>query len=96
VDWGQSLKQVRDWAGRNAQGQAVHLAYFGSFPPAAYGLNAVPYAPGVDAPDAGIYLVSAHFVARAPRESWIYREMDRASRPEMVGHAMYVYRSVGK
>ncbi len=45
VDWGQSLKQAKEWVDRNAKGERLHLAYFGSFPPAAYGINAVPVGP---------------------------------------------------
>ncbi len=87
VDWGQSLKQVKHWVERNAQGQRVHLAYFGSFPPSAYGLNVEPIGPEqlVPNPEAGIYLVSAHFVARA-QAAWL------RTPTEIIGHAMYVYR----
>jgi Dolichyl-phosphate-mannose-protein mannosyltransferase len=91
VDWGQSLKQVKGWVDRNAKGQRVHLAYFGSFPPSAYGLNAEPVGPeqlGRE-PEAGIYLVSAHFVARA-QAAWL------RTPSEIIGHAMYVYRISGK
>ncbi len=88
VDWGQSLLQVREWAAQNAPGQRLHLAYFGSFPPTAYGLNAEPYEPGTQTPAVGLYLVSAHYVARAPRASWI----SRAQPSQVIGHAMYVYR----
>lgn len=87
VDWGQSLKQVRHWVERNAKGQTSHLAYFGSFPPSAYGLNAEPISPEQLArgPAAGIYIVSAHFVARA-QAAWL------RTPTEIVGHSMYVYR----
>jgi Dolichyl-phosphate-mannose-protein mannosyltransferase len=87
VDWGQSLKQVKDWVDRNAKGQRVHLAYFGSFPPPAYGLNADPVGPDQLAQDpaTGIYIVSAHFVARSPA-AWL------RSPTEIIGVAMYVYR----
>ena len=87
VDWGQSLKQVKDWVDRNAKGQPVHLAYFGSFPPSAYGLNAVPVGPEQLArdPETGIYLVSAQFVARA-QAAWLRTPTG------IIGHAMYVYR----
>ena len=91
VDWGQSLKQVKDWVDRNAQGQRVHLAYFGSMPPSAYGLNVAPIGPDelARAPEAGIYLVSAHFVARAPA-AWL------RTPTAIIGHSMYVYRIKGK
>jgi Dolichyl-phosphate-mannose-protein mannosyltransferase len=87
VDWGQSLKQVKAWIARHANGQRVYLAYFGSLPPSVYGLNAEPVAPEQLPPDpaAGIYIVSAHFVARA-RAAWL------RTPTEIIGHAMYVYR----
>jgi 4-amino-4-deoxy-L-arabinose transferase-like glycosyltransferase len=87
VDWGQSLKQLRDWADRNAKGQPLHLAYFGSFPPAAYGVNAEPVHPEQLARDhePGIYIVSAHFVART-QAAWL------RTPSEIIGHSMYVYR----
>ena len=87
MDWGQSLKQVKAWVDRNAKGERVHLAYFGSFPPAAYGLDAVPVGPEQLAqdPEAGIYVVSAHFVARVPA-AWL------RTPTEIIGHSMYVYR----
>ena len=89
VDWGQSLKQVKQWVDRNAHGQRIHLAYFGSVPPSAYGLDVDPVAPDrLEHPEAGIYLVSAHFVARA-QAAWL-----RAP-AEIIGHSMYVYRVSG-
>jgi hypothetical protein len=91
VDWGQSLRQVKDWVDHNANGQRVHLAYFGSLAPSAYGLNAEPISPEQLArdPEAGIYLVSAHFVARA-QAAWL------RTPTEIIGHAMYVYRVKGR
>lgn len=87
VDWGQSLRQVKQWADRNAGGAPIHLAYFGSFSPANYGLNAVPLDPRdlERTPAPGIYLVSAHFVARA-HAPWLQTPT------EIIGHSMYVYR----
>jgi hypothetical protein len=91
VDWGQSLKQVKAWVERNAKGERVHLAYFGSFPPAGYGLDVVPVGPEQLAQDleAGIYVVSAHFVARTPA-AWL------RTPTEIIGHSMYVYRIGGR
>ena len=91
VDWGQSLIQVKDWVDRNAKGERVHLACFGSFPPSAYGLDAAPVGPDrlAQDPEAGIYIVSAHFVARAQAASL-------RSPTEIIGHSMYVYRVSGR
>ncbi|MEO8372056.1 MAG: glycosyltransferase family 39 protein [Candidatus Solibacter sp.] len=87
VDWGQSLKQVQAWIDGNAKGAPVHFAYFGSFPPADYGVKAEPLDPATlsQSPPPGLYLVSAHFVARTPAE-WL-RHPDA-----VIGHAIYVYR----
>ena len=91
VDWGQSLKQGKAWVDRNAQGQSVHLAYFGSFPASAYGLNVACVGPHELArdPEAGIYVVSAHFAARA-QAVWLRNPT------EIIGHSMYVYRIQGR
>ena len=87
VDWGQSLPQVKAWLDSNAKGQTVHFAYFGSFPPQGYGIDATLMDPAAltQSPAPGLYLVSAHFVARTPAE-WL-RHPDA-----VIGHAVYVYR----
>ncbi len=86
VDWGQSLKQLKQWMERNAKGQHFYLAYFGSFPPSAYGLDAELIGPDrLSNPAPGIYVVSAHFVARA-RNAWL------RTPTEVIGHSLYVYR----
>jgi hypothetical protein len=91
VDWGQSLPQAKEWVDRNAPGQPLHLAYFGSIPPSVYGLNAKPVAPGeLDRdPEPGIYVVSAHFLARA-QAAWL------RTPTAIVGHSMYVYHVTAK
>ena len=87
VDWGQSLKQVKQWVDANAGGQPVHLAYFGSMPPAAYGVHVAPLSLEQLAgePPAGISIVSAHYVARS-HAAWL------RTPSAIIGHAMYVYR----
>ena len=100
VDWGQDLIQLRNWLAQNRRGRSLHLAYFGSFPPDAYGFldekNAVPEILKQAQPTAGIYAVSAHWVARIPalaaRQSpgaihWLARTEPTA----IVGHSIYVY-----
>jgi hypothetical protein len=79
VDWGQGLKQLKEYV----KDRPFKLAYFGSFPPAGYGLNAQP-ADLTKAPAPGLYVVSAHFVARTPAE-WLRHPT------AIVGHALYVY-----
>jgi hypothetical protein len=79
VDWGQGLKQLKEYV----KDRPFKLAYFGSFPPSGYGLNAE----AVDltkAPTPGLYVVSAHFVARTPAV-WLRHPT------AIVGHALYVY-----
>lgn len=86
VDWGQGLKQLRDWLDVNGKGRPVRLAYFGSFPPANYIPNAQPLDPGDLKPGSapGLYAVSAHFVARTP-------ELARMKPTAIVGHSIYIY-----
>jgi len=79
VDWGQGLKQLKEWAGD----RPLKLAYFGSFNPRAYGLNAEPVEL-TEHPVPGLYAVSAHFVARVPAE-WLKHPT------AIIGHAIYVY-----
>ena len=40
-DWGQSLPALAAWARENAHGEPLHLAYFGTADPVAYGLQSV-------------------------------------------------------
>jgi hypothetical protein len=95
VDWGGSLKQLRDWWNRDALGRTMRMAYFGSFPPEFYGLRYEP----IDGRDLmvkvqkpGLYVVSAHFVARSlaagknGEGEWMRRPPTA-----MVGHGLYVY-----
>ncbi len=41
TDWGQDLPALKAWADAEAPGQPLHLAYFGTADPAAYGLQTV-------------------------------------------------------
>jgi hypothetical protein len=93
VDWGQGLKQLKAWADRNAPGRTIRLGYFGSFPPAAYGLAQEPVTIEQlqHEPTPGLYAISAHLVARAPAlspgGSWLRRTPPTA----IAGHAFYIY-----
>jgi hypothetical protein len=98
VDWGEGLKQLKAWWDGNASGRAMRLAYFGSFPPEAYGLHYQPVSLPqlMQAPSPGLYAVSAHLVARAPALSerytggsgaWLRRTPPHA----IVGHCFYIY-----
>lgn len=96
VDWGQGLKQLRSWIDRNAQGQTLHLGYFGPFPPEGYGIK---YEPMLDEDyvsprQPGIYIVSAFLAAPMP---YVIKEKLGAGgewlrHPRLiVAHAFHVY-----
>jgi hypothetical protein len=96
IDWGQGLKQLRDWASRNAPGRTIKLTYFGSFPPQYYGISFETMDEKsllVAAPSPGLYVVSAHTVARTPPGAtngagqWLRRMTPTA----IIGHCLYVY-----
>jgi hypothetical protein len=90
VDWGQSLPQLKTWLDRNAAARTVRLEYFGTFPPAEYGIRfekADPYIVAVPPP--GLYVISSHWVSYAgllTGATWL-REDPQA----IVGHAYYIY-----
>jgi hypothetical protein len=98
VDWGQGLKQLKAWLDHHGRGRTIHLAYHGSFPPEGYGVSnkdiGMPDLVGNPAP--GLYVFSAHHVARIPALAeklgsdagqWLRRIPPTA----IVGHALYVY-----
>jgi hypothetical protein len=95
VDWGSGVKQLRDWWNRNGGGRRMKLAYFGSFPPQYYGLHFDVIDPKelpAANPAPGVYVISAHAVARVERSenapgAW----MRRIEPTAMVGHCLYVY-----
>jgi Dolichyl-phosphate-mannose-protein mannosyltransferase len=79
VDWGQGLKQLKDYM----KGRPFKLAYFGSVSPKVYRLNSEP-ADLTQDPAPGLYAVSAHIVARSQAE-WLKHPT------AIVGHALYIY-----
>jgi len=98
VDWGQGLKQLKLWLDRNARGRNFRLAYFGTILPEAYGLACERIGPRelLEDPQPGLYVVSAHLVARVPAlgatikpgaGQWLQRTPPVA----IVGHSLYVY-----
>lgn len=97
VDWGQGLKQLKAWMDEHAKGRTIHLAYHGSFPPEGYGVSYETIGmPDLRNPAPGLYVFSAHLVARIPvlAESlgsdagqWLRRTPPVA----IVGHSLYVY-----
>jgi predicted membrane-bound mannosyltransferase len=97
VDWGQGLKQLKAWTDANARGRKIRLAYFGSFTPEAYGLQCerVGVEQLMQAPTPGLYVVSAHLVARVPALAGRFQqgaaEWLRQTPVAIVGHSLYVY-----
>ncbi|HYW41247.1 MAG TPA: glycosyltransferase family 39 protein [Bryobacteraceae bacterium] len=102
VDWGQGLKQLKWWLDDHAKGTRIRLYYFGSFPPASYGIPLEPGTTGFEwqsGPAAdlqssfrppGVVVVSSHIVARVPAMaagSWLHDMPPDA----IVGHSLYVY-----
>ena len=86
--------------GGHGRGRPLQFAYFGSFPPSVYGLpdqkNAVDELATREHPDAGLYAVSAHWVARIPalvaRESPAATPWLASTKPiAIVGHTIYLY-----
>lgn len=98
VDWGQGLEQLRSWLDRNARGRQVRMGYFGSVPPAAYGIRQTPMTDEqiLFGNDPGLYAVSAHIVASTPAVAKQARgsgaEWLRQRAPvAIVGHAYYIF-----
>ena len=99
VDWGQGMKQLRDWLAAHPPQGPLRLGYFGSMRPANYGIDAIPVQ--VDdlrrPPEPGVYALSAHILARAGARlradygdgagNWLAHMTPVA----IVGHCYYVY-----
>jgi hypothetical protein len=92
------LKQLKDWLDHHARGRNIRLAYFGTILPEAYGVACERIGPEelMEDPQPGLYVVSAHFVARVPAlgarlkpgaGEWLRRTPPVA----IVGHSLYVY-----
>jgi hypothetical protein len=96
VDWGQGLKQLKRWLGTQTDQRTMKLFYFGSLPPETYGLKYTNLEPAelLAEPAPGLYVVSAHIVARGPAQgaAWLRSLQAKA----IVGHALYVYDVPGK
>jgi SEC-C motif/Dolichyl-phosphate-mannose-protein mannosyltransferase len=93
VDWGQSLKQLKTWLDANAPGREVLLSNTFAFPAEVYGIRYRKLEPADLAvgPQAGLYAVTAHMVARIPAypgaSDWL-RHMPPLA---MAGHSIYIY-----
>ncbi len=99
VDWGQGLKQLRDYLKAHHPHETVLLAYFGSTRPERYGIESRSI--GLDElmhpPSSGVYVLSSHFLARGigmlrqryldGPDNWLLHARPSA----VVGHAYSVY-----
>jgi hypothetical protein len=87
VDWGGSLPQLKTWLDRNASERPVRLAYFGKFPPEAYGIRYEAVSPIIlRLPSRGRYVISAHILTTPDGIDWLSDEP-----LAVVGHAYYIY-----
>jgi hypothetical protein len=94
VDWGQSLNQLRAWLTGHPLPRPVHFGYFGSFPPASYGLpvSAEDLDDVLSGTKPGLYVVSGHILAHARDTGPNHSEWLLHARPTaVVGHAYYMY-----
>ena len=92
VDWGGSMKQLKQWLDVNAKGRAVHLALPFGFPASAYGIKGEDEEfPHFTAPPPGLHAVSATIVARIPvypgTNKWLWNTKPNS----IVAHAIYIY-----
>jgi len=90
VDWGQGLGQLQVWRNRHPDSRTMWLAWFGSFPPEAWGIPSqtlsLYYIESNPVPAPGLYVVSAKYVSRYTL-SWLRTTAPTA----IVGHALYIY-----
>jgi hypothetical protein len=97
VDWGQGFQQLKTWLDRNAPGRPLNFAFTTPFPPEGYGIQCrhLQMEDLYKKPEPGLYVVSAHLVARTPAAARLAgqdAEWLRTTRPvAIVGHALYVY-----
>lgn len=94
IDWAQGVKQLKAWIDTNAHGQPVRVGYFGTFPPAVYGVTVGPsdYADVLAGTKPGLYAVSAQILAHARdpgpgHGAWLLHAKPVA----VVGHGYYIY-----
>ena len=94
IDWAQGVKQLKTWIDGNVHGRPVRVGYFGSFPPAVYGVAVGPsdYADVLSGTKPGLYAVSAQILAHARDPGPTHAEWLLHAKPvAVVGHAYYVY-----
>lgn len=93
TDWGQAFLELRSWLARNAPNRIAKVTDIAAFPPDQLGIRCERY--DIDRvmqpPQPGLYVISAHYVARANAsgiaENWLQFTHPTA----IVGHALYVY-----
>ena len=100
IDWGQDLPALARWQRENLPDEAVHLLYFGSALPAAYGVRAAALdLSRLHDPAPGTYAVSSHYLGyfrKLVRETGA--DADWLTRYEPVaraGHSIWIYQVPG-
>ncbi len=105
IDWGQDLKRLRAYLAAHDLG-TVKLSWFGSSPPAFYGIAYEPlpglphhfalwYDPPFDvqAPESGVYVISVSNLVEIPFEEKRVFAYFRAREPDArVGYSIYIYK----
>jgi hypothetical protein len=98
VDWGQDLPALAAWQREHLpDDEPLHLFYFGSADPAAYGVRAVGFdVSRVEAPAPGTYAISAHYLVYFRKlAARTGADADWLTRFEPIGRAgssIYLYR----
>ncbi|MEJ2343016.1 MAG: glycosyltransferase family 39 protein [Gemmatimonadales bacterium] len=100
IDWGQDLPALATWQREHADGEPLHLSYFGRVPPSAYGVESVPLqAEDFFIQGPGYYAVSAHTLVWFRKiKAQTGLAIDWLTRYEPVGRAgysIYIYRFDG-
>ena len=106
IDWGQDLEYLRDYISRN-QLSSIKLSWFGSAPPAAYGIDYEPL-PGLphhfnmwfepptfneQQPEPGIYAISVSNLVELPLDAKHFFNYFRAREPDArIGYSIYIYK----
>jgi Dolichyl-phosphate-mannose-protein mannosyltransferase len=89
VDWGEGLIALRNYQ-REHPSVPIHLAYFGSVAPDAYGVKAIPLMPGERA--SGTVIVSANFLSgQTLPDPDSYHWVLQYPLKSILNHSLYVF-----
>lgn len=96
LDWGQDLYRLPAWLGERGI-ERVRLLYFGTAPPAYFGVAEEPMAPADwnVAPRPGVYVISAEYLVRglhqAESRGWKSDWLRRYQPADVLGGTLYLY-----